>query len=245
MSNTPKQKVEEIIKDVACYDFMDLKPKEINFIVKRATDKIMALLNHVEKEKYPNYKSSCCGVGVSAEEMGEAFYYKCNKCGKDCDFIPSPNEAPKEKRVKFNNCSVCNPLGLVDYCSCPERQADGSWKSPQPPPPDKEWDVDEFLIYITNEKNWKNGKPVWKGIMFPTLLNAISYFIRSLLLSKDQEADRRVSETYNEILRIMPKPSKGKFTEDSLNEAYEHGQYVYDFELRKVIREKIKKLSSK
>lgn len=70
----------------------------------------------------------------------------------------------------------------------------------QPPPPDKEWDVDEFLIYITNEKNWKNGKPVWKGIMFPTLLNAISYFIRSLILSKDQEADRRVREAIGEIV---------------------------------------------
>lgn len=35
----------------------------------------------------------------------------------------------KEKRkIKFSHCSVCNPLGLVDYCVCPERQPDGSWK---------------------------------------------------------------------------------------------------------------------
>lgn len=35
----------------------------------------------------------------------------------------------KEKRkIKFSHCSLCNPLGLVDYCVCPERQPDGSWK---------------------------------------------------------------------------------------------------------------------
>lgn len=32
----------------------------------------------------------------------------------------------------------------------------------------------DFLVYITNPKNYDNGRPVWKGIKYLTLLNCIS-----------------------------------------------------------------------
>lgn len=49
-----------------------------------------------KEKKYPIYKSSCCGVGVSVGGQSETHYYVCNKCNKACDFIiPKP-----EKKVK-------------------------------------------------------------------------------------------------------------------------------------------------
>mgnify|MGYP001572978597 CR=1 FL=1 len=74
--------------------------------------------------------SKCCGAEV--EIAGDVTkFFLCLDCGMACDLKLIKNKV-KEKRIKFNHCSQCNPLGQVDYCICPERQEDGSWKSPKP-----------------------------------------------------------------------------------------------------------------
>ena len=56
-------------------------------------------MKNLKGEKYPIYKSSCCGVGVSVSGTGVTQYYVCNKCDKACDFLPENNL----KREKVND----------------------------------------------------------------------------------------------------------------------------------------------
>ena len=39
----------------------------------------------------------------------------------------------------------------------------------------------KFAEYITNEKNWKKGKPYYKGYIYVTVINAFWSFIESHL----------------------------------------------------------------
>jgi hypothetical protein len=65
----------------------------------------------------------------------------------------------KDKKIKFSHCSKCNPLGQVDYCICPERQEDGSWKE-IPTTTKNKIDIVQFT-----DKEFK--KLLNKGLMTP------------------------------------------------------------------------------
>lgn len=54
----------------------------------------------------------------------------------------------------------------------------------------EEWEerFAEFFLYVTNDKNWVDGRPEWKGDVFVTLYNAILHFIEKLLDEKEKEA---------------------------------------------------------
>lgn len=82
--------------------------------------------------KYPNYKSSCCGVGVSVGGIGETHYYICNKCDKACDFVPSPNEAPcdHDDRQERNN-PMFNMASLPEDTGIQKQGTELCWKCKQ------------------------------------------------------------------------------------------------------------------
>ena len=42
-----------------------------------------------DKNKDYIYKSSCCKVGVNLNGIGKASHYRCNKCDKVCQFLPT------------------------------------------------------------------------------------------------------------------------------------------------------------
>lgn len=46
---------------------------------------------------------------------------------------------------------------------------------------------EEFITFVTNEKNWIDGRPVWKEYKYVTLANAIKYFIRKELADARRE----------------------------------------------------------
>lgn len=46
----------------------------------------------------------------------------------------------------------------------------------------------EFFLYVTNDKNWVDGRPEWKGDVFVTLYNAILHFIEKLLDERERGA---------------------------------------------------------
>lgn len=51
---------------------------------------------------------------------------------------------------------------------------------------EKKWE--EFFLYVTNDKNWVDGRPEWKGNVYITLYNAMKDFIRQLLEEREKEA---------------------------------------------------------
>ena len=51
----------------------------------------------VEEVIYPNYESSCCGVGVMVAGGWADTHYLCNKCDKRCDFVKAK---PKDKAIR-------------------------------------------------------------------------------------------------------------------------------------------------
>lgn len=59
---------------------------------------------------------------------------------------------------------------------------------------EKKWE--EFFLYVTNNKNWVDGRPEWKGNVYITLYNAMKDFIRQLL-------DERETKAFNEGVKEM------------------------------------------
>lgn len=59
-------------------------------------------------------------------------------------------------------------------------------------------EFEDFMIFITNEKNWMNGRPVWKGYVYMTLINAILSFYEEALYSYRLEV-------IEEVLGVLPK----------------------------------------
>lgn len=51
---------------------------------------------------------------------------------------------------------------------------------------EKKWE--EFFLYVTNDKNWVDGRPEWKGNVYITLYNATKDFIKNLLLERERWA---------------------------------------------------------
>lgn len=53
----------------------------------------------------------------------------------------------------------------------------------------EEWEerFAEFFLYVTNDKNWVDGRPEWKGNVYITLYNAMKDFIKNLLLERERE----------------------------------------------------------
>lgn len=51
---------------------------------------------------------------------------------------------------------------------------------------EKKWE--EFFLYVTNDKNWVDGRPEWKGNVYITLYNAMKDFIKNLLLERERWA---------------------------------------------------------
>lgn len=117
---------------------------------------------------------------------------------------PSPKEAPKGEAIKIVNRTAmdCNER----HCHCHDEKEGRTFCTSdmttchhchpelyenKPPAPDKEWEhkwgvllMDIFLKSKPKAQRFPIGQLEKRGIEF----------IRSLLLSKDQEADRRVSE---------------------------------------------------
>lgn len=74
-------------------------------------------------------------------------------------------------------------------------------KTPLDQPTQNDWEkrYEEFITFVTNEKNWIDGRPVWKEYKYVTLANAIKYFIRKEL------ADAR-REVIGEMIEALRKP---------------------------------------
>lgn len=54
---------------------------------------------------------------------------------------------------------------------------------------EEKWE--EFFLYVTNNKNWVDGRPEWKGNVYITLYNAMKDFIRQLLEERERERYER------------------------------------------------------
>lgn len=81
----------------------------------------------------------------------------------------------------------------------------GEWGSPAPYKVNRwvkkdstqnDWEkrYEEFITFVTNEKNWIDGKPVWKEYKYVTLANAIMDFIRQELADARREIISKVEK---------------------------------------------------
>jgi len=81
----------------------------------------------------------------------------------------------------------------------------GEWGSPAPYKVNRwvkkdstqnDWEkrYEEFITFVTNEKNWIDGKPVWKEYKYVTLANAIMDFIRKELADARREVIKDVEK---------------------------------------------------
>lgn len=57
----------------------------------------------------------------------------------------------------------------------------------------------EFFLYVTNDKNWVDGRPEWKGDVFVTLYNAILHFIEKLLDEREREAEKNLLKRFYNV----------------------------------------------
>jgi len=58
----------------------------------------------------------------------------------------------------------------------------------------------EFAEYITNEKNWKYGKPYYKGYIYVTVLNAFWSWFNQKLKEQRQEIIKEIEGMKKETL---------------------------------------------
>lgn len=64
---------------------------------------------------------------------------------------------------------------------------------------------DEFITFVTNEKNWIDGRPVWKEYKYVTLANAIKYFIRKELADARREVIEKIEKIPHKEIIIETK----------------------------------------
>jgi hypothetical protein len=74
-------------------------------------------------------------------------------------------------------------------------------KTPLDQPTQNDWEkrYEEFITFVTNEKNWIDGRPVWKEYKYVTLANAIKYFIRKELADARREVIEEIENKLESI----------------------------------------------
>lgn len=94
MSKDLRRDIEKIVKDVACYDFMDMPKEDLNFTVNRAVKRIMSLLSGTKTGS--NTKYSLLTSDTTECICNEYDKKGLSACGIDCP-IHKPS---KDKPVK-------------------------------------------------------------------------------------------------------------------------------------------------
>ena len=105
-----------------------------------------------------------------------------------------------QRRIKFSYCSSCNPLGQVDYCICPERQLNGSWKPMNLKPQREGKKIGEILERFG--KNFDTEIKVYKGYNID-LINKIKAFLHKELSSLIREERKSIIKEIDELENRM------------------------------------------
>jgi hypothetical protein len=96
-------------------------------------------------------------------------------------------EVPEEKKTLVQLRRVFDKKRVKEW----DRIAMETYKQATQSTPEQkeEWEKkwEEFFLYVTNNKNWVDGRPEWKGNVYITLYNAMKDFIRQLLEERERE----------------------------------------------------------
>lgn len=82
-----------------------------------------------------------------------------------------------------NRCTKCGVRGVRDMVA--ELQDTPEQTESDVQEWEKKWEG--FFLYVTNDKNWADGRPEWKGNVYITLYNAMKDFIKQLLEERERE----------------------------------------------------------
>lgn len=97
-------------------------------------------------------------------------------------------EVPEEKKTLVQLRRVFDKKRVKEW----DRIAMETYKQATQSTPEQkeEWEKkwEEFFLYVTNNKNWVDGRPEWKGNVYITLYNAMKDFIKDLLLERERWA---------------------------------------------------------
>lgn len=72
---------------------------------------------------------------------------------------------------------------------------------------------EEFITFVTNEKNWIDGRPVWKEYKYVTLANAIKHFIRQELADARKEERQKIRDMLNFTLVTREDLGKNEYVQ--------------------------------
>lgn len=125
-------------------------------------------------------------IEKGSEQIAKELINASDKINEIIDYL---NTQPQTEE-KECECCKWDDMGYTHEPYCPLFKEYKQDTPEQKEEWEKKWE--EFFLYVTNNKNWVDGRPEWKGNVYITLYNAMKDFIRQLL----EEGERWAIDTF-------------------------------------------------